>query len=66
MRISVWEILNGDGYADFIVSEPDYGRIFIYNGSPDCTGIMEDAMILEETPNTWFGSSITTNAGPVW
>ena len=59
-------LLHGDGYADFLVSEPNYGRIFIYNGSSTGTNGAANATILEETANTWFGCSITTNAGPVW
>jgi len=63
--------VNGDGYADVIVSAPDYknagegkGRVFLYFGTG--SGLSRPIRWTEECklPDAWFGNSVAT-AGDV-
>lgn len=57
--------LNGDGFSDLVATEPNYNRLFIYNGSPTGTSPAVSKTINGD-PDSWFATSLTPNAGIVW
>ena len=56
--------VDGDGYGDVVVGDPDAANASVYSGGPSGLGTTQDAVLTGGSPNSRFGETIAA-AGDV-